>query len=91
MLLPAEGVYAGRARVEAGEFGAAINIGTNPTFGAEPLHVEAFLLDFEGELRGQSMEVELWARLRDEAKFDSSEDLARQIDRDVEQTRALLG
>jgi len=91
LLLPAEGVYAGKARVRDGEFAAAVNIGTNPTFGGEPLHVEAFLLDFEAELRGQPMEVELWVRLRDEARFDSPEELAKQIDRDVEQTRAVVG
>jgi riboflavin kinase/FMN adenylyltransferase len=91
MLLPAEGVYAGRAQTPEGTFVAAINVGTNPTFGGEPLHVEAFLLDFDGELRGQAMALEIWARLRDEARFDSPEALARRIDQDVKLTRELLG
>jgi riboflavin kinase/FMN adenylyltransferase len=90
MLLPGEGVYAGRAYVGAGSFPAAINIGTNPTFGGEPLHAEAFLLDFDGDLNGQPLALEFWERLRDETRFDSSEDLTRQIKEDVERTRTLV-
>jgi riboflavin kinase/FMN adenylyltransferase len=90
MLLPAEGVYAGKASVGGEGHLAAINIGTNPTFGAEPLHVEAYLLDFEGEIRGEPMSVEFWQRLREEIRFGSAEDLARQIKEDVERTRALM-
>jgi riboflavin kinase/FMN adenylyltransferase len=91
MLLPAEGVYAGRAFTPRGEFVAAINVGTNPTFGLEPLHVEAFLLEFEGDLLGAKLTIELWARLRDEIPFDSKEALSRQIAQDVERTRELVG
>lgn len=90
MLLPGEGVYAGKAYVEDGSFLAAINVGTNPTFGGEPLHAEAFLLDFEGDLIGRPVALEFWERLRDETRFDSAEDLARQIKEDVERTRALV-
>jgi riboflavin kinase/FMN adenylyltransferase len=91
MLLPAEGVYAGRATVDDGaSYQAAINVGTNPTFGGEPLHAEAFLLDFEGTLIGRPIAVEFWQRLRDEIRFDSPEDLVRQIKEDVERTRALV-
>ncbi|HEX8100066.1 MAG TPA: bifunctional riboflavin kinase/FAD synthetase [Actinomycetota bacterium] len=90
MLLPAEGVYAGKAFVRGDTYVAAINIGTNPTFGAEPLHAEAFILDFAGDLIGQPMAIEFWERLRDEVRFDSPEDLARQIDDDVERTRAVV-
>jgi riboflavin kinase/FMN adenylyltransferase len=91
MLLPGEGVYAGKASVSQGTFAAALNVGTNPTFGGEPLHAEAFLLDFEGVLTGQPIAVEFWERLRDEVRFDSPEDLARQIKEDVERTRAAVG
>jgi riboflavin kinase / FMN adenylyltransferase len=90
MLLPAEGVYAGRALTAAGAHVAAINVGTNPTFGKEPLHVEAFLLDFEGDLREQPISVEFWARLRGEVRFESPEALAEQIGADVERTRELV-
>lgn len=91
MLLPAEGVYAGRAEVSGESFVAAINVGTNPTFGGEPLHAEAFLIDFEDDLIGKSIAVEFWERLRDEVRFDSPDDLARQIKEDVERTRSLVG
>jgi riboflavin kinase / FMN adenylyltransferase len=90
MVLPGEGVYAGKAYHQGGSFAAAINVGTNPTFGSEPLHAEAFLLDFEDDLIGQPMALEFWERLRDETRFDSAEDLARQIKDDVERTRALV-
>jgi riboflavin kinase/FMN adenylyltransferase len=90
LLLPGEGVYAGRAFVDAGSYPAAINVGTNPTFGSEPLHAEAFLLDFEGDLIDEPIALEFWERLRDERRFDSAEDLSRQIKDDVERTRALV-
>jgi riboflavin kinase / FMN adenylyltransferase len=91
MLLPAEGVYAGRATVDGRELVAAINVGTNPTFGGEPLHVEAFLLDFDGDVRSRPIAVEFWFRLRDEVRFDSPQALAGQIAEDVERTRAMVG
>jgi riboflavin kinase/FMN adenylyltransferase len=91
ILLPAEGVYAGKARTMDGSWVAAINVGTNPTFGAEPLHVEAFLLDFQGDLVGQPLTLEFWGRLRDEVRFDSPDDLSRQIKDDVERTREIVG
>jgi riboflavin kinase/FMN adenylyltransferase len=90
MLLPGEGVYAGAAFVSGGRHVAAINIGTNPTFGSESLHLEAYLLDFDGEVRGEPMSVEFWERLRNEIRFESPEDLARQIKEDVERTRTVV-
>jgi riboflavin kinase / FMN adenylyltransferase len=90
MLMPGDGVYAGKADVQGKAYVAAINVGTNPTFEGEPLHLEAYLLDFEGDVRGLPMSVEFWERLRDEVRFDSPEDLARQIKEDVERTRALI-
>jgi riboflavin kinase/FMN adenylyltransferase len=89
-LLPAEGVYAGMAYGAGEEAVAAINVGTNPTFGTEPLHVEAFLLDFDGNLTGKPLTVEFWERLRDEMRFSSPEELSRQIEDDVERTRTVV-
>jgi len=91
LLVPGDGVYAGRAFTGGRTHTAAINIGVNPTFGAEPRHVEAFLLDFEGELTGQTMSIEFWQRLRHEERFDSAEALSGQIRADVERTRRLIG
>lgn len=90
LLLPGSGIYAGRARVPQGEWVAAISVGTNPTFGVEPLHVESYLLDFDGDLVGTPMEVEFWARLRDEERFDTAEDLSRAIEDDVRRTREVV-
>jgi riboflavin kinase / FMN adenylyltransferase len=90
MLIPGQGVYAGTARVPGGKYVAAINVGTNPTFGAEPPHVEAYLLDFDADIRGAGISVEFWSRLRDELRFDSSEDLVRQMQEDIERTRNLV-
>ncbi|HWC32982.1 MAG TPA: bifunctional riboflavin kinase/FAD synthetase [Actinomycetota bacterium] len=90
MLLPGMGVYAGRAFVDGDAWIAAINIGVNPTFGRDPLHLEAYLLGFDGDLRGRPIEVEFWARLRDEQRFASAEALSRQIAEDVERTKEIV-
>jgi riboflavin kinase/FMN adenylyltransferase len=91
LLLPGTGIYAGRAAAADGEYVAAVSVGTNPTFGVEPLHVEAFLLDFEdGELRDRRLTVEFWARLRDEEKFPTAEDLVRAMEEDVRRTREIV-
>lgn len=81
---PAYGIYAGRS----GEHRAAVSIGTNPHYGGTERRIEPYLLDFEGNLYGERLVVELWERLRDEAAFASEEELVAQIARDVEATRA---
>ena len=91
LLLPGRGVYAGRAIVDGQAWAAAINIGVNPTFGEEPVHLEAHLLGYDGDLRDRVIAIEFWERIRDEKRFDSAEALSEQIARDVEHTRALIG
>jgi riboflavin kinase/FMN adenylyltransferase len=86
LLVPALGIYAGAALGHR----AAISIGTNPHYGGTERRVEAFLLDYEGDLYGQRIVLELWERLRDEAAFDSEADLVAAIDRDVERTRTAV-
>jgi riboflavin kinase/FMN adenylyltransferase len=83
LLVPAYGIYAGAA---AGHR-AAVSIGTNPHYGGAERRVEAHLLDFEGDLYGLRLVVELWRRLRHEQSFSSEEELVAQIGRDVEETR----
>ena len=83
LLVPQNGIYAGAA----GENLAAVSIGTNPHYGGSERRVEAFLLDFEGDLYGRRLIVELWERLRDEQSFVSEQALIDQIARDVERTR----
>jgi riboflavin kinase/FMN adenylyltransferase len=84
LLVPAYGIYAGAADGHR----AAISIGTNPHYGGEERRVEAHLLDFEGDLYGRRLILQLWRRLRDEQSFASEEELVVQIARDVEETRA---
>ena len=84
LLVPAYGIYAGAAL--GGR--AAISIGVNPHYGGSERRIEAFLLDFEGDLYGQELRIELWERLRDERAFESEDDLIRQIALDVEATMA---
>lgn len=90
LLLPGQGIYAGRAKVDGRAHVAAIDVGTNPTFGTEPLHVESYLLDFDGDLVGRPMAVEFWAFLRPEVRFESPEELVAAMDDDVDRTRALV-
>ena len=80
---PGYGIYAGSALGHR----AAISIGTNPHFGGTERRIEPYLLDFEGDLYGRRLLVEVWERLRDEAVFESEEALVEQIGRDVEATR----
>jgi riboflavin kinase / FMN adenylyltransferase len=84
LVVPAYGIYAGRA----GDHRAAISIGVNPHYGGEERRVEAFLLDFDGDLYGRRLVLELWRRLRDEQAFASEQELIDQIGRDVEAARA---
>ncbi|HSF62051.1 MAG TPA: riboflavin biosynthesis protein RibF [Gaiellaceae bacterium] len=81
---PRYGIYAGAAHGHR----AAVSIGTNPHYGGSERRIEPYLLDYEGDLYGQRLLVELWERLRDEAVFESEEALVEQIARDVEATRA---
>jgi riboflavin kinase / FMN adenylyltransferase len=83
LLVPEYGIYAGAA---AGHR-AAVSIGVNPHYGGTERRVEVYLLDFEGDLYGERLVVELWKRLRDERAFASEAELVEQITEDVERTR----
>ena len=84
LLVPAYGIYAGAALGHR----AAISIGVNPHYGGDERRIEPHLLDFEGDLYGRRLVVELWRRLREERAFSSEDELVAQITRDVEETRA---
>jgi riboflavin kinase/FMN adenylyltransferase len=86
LLCPRYGIYAGEALGHR----AAVSIGTNPHYGGTERRIEPFLLDFDGDLYGKRLVVELWERLRDEAVFGSEQELVEQIARDVEATRAAV-
>jgi riboflavin kinase / FMN adenylyltransferase len=83
LVVPEYGIYAG----EAAGHRAAISIGVNPHYGGTERRIEAYLLDFAGDLYGDRLVVELWERLRDERAFASEDELVAQIAEDVERTR----
>jgi riboflavin kinase/FMN adenylyltransferase len=93
-LLPKTGIYAARARTLDGAVvrAAAVSVGTNPTFvpGGQQITVEAYLLDFDGDLYGRRLRLELLAHLRDERPFPSADELLVQIHQDIARTREIV-
>ena len=89
-LLPRDGIYAMWAEMGEGRFKAAASLGVRPTFGGGERVLEAYLLDYSGELYGEEVEVAFVKRLRDEIAFASPAELSAQIARDVEDTRRAL-
>jgi riboflavin kinase/FMN adenylyltransferase len=89
-LVPGRGIYAGWADTPAGAYQAAISVGYRPTFHKTELRVEAYLLDFTGDLYQQRLELRFVARLRDEVQYPDGASLSAQIARDVEETRRIL-
>jgi riboflavin kinase/FMN adenylyltransferase len=85
-LIPKDGVYAGRI----GDHAAAVNIGSNPTFGEFAQKVEVHLIDFNGDLYGQELNLEFVKRLRDTRPFSGVTELVEQLKRDVEEVRRSL-
>jgi riboflavin kinase/FMN adenylyltransferase len=88
-LLPAAGVYAGRAWVSGERWPAAINLGTSPTFGDESIRVEIHLIGLSESLYGQPMEVDFLARLRDIRPFSSVNALIEQLTADVAEAKRI--
>ena len=88
-LLPALGVYAGRAIVGNSSYAAAINLGPSPTFGDAMIRVEVHLIGLTEALYGQPLEVDFLARLRDIRPFDSPAALVEQLKHDVEQVKQI--
>ncbi|MFL5942167.1 MAG: riboflavin biosynthesis protein RibF [Gaiellaceae bacterium] len=85
LLVPPDGIYAGWTHDRQ----AAVSIGTNPHFDGLERRVEAHLLDFDGDLYGARLVVELWDTLREQRRFDSLDELVAAIGDDVERTRAV--
>lgn len=88
--LPPDGVYVTRAYLPAGIFSAVTNVGTRPTFDGTMRRVETHVFDFEGDLYGQVVTVELLHRLREERRFDGIEALVAQIKIDADAARTWL-
>jgi len=89
--LPGLGIYAGHLIVGDERLVSAISVGTNPTYGEHnPVTLEAYALDFEGDLYGEEGEIEFAAHLRPERAFPSESELAAAIKNDVAEVRRLL-
>ncbi|HEX9098488.1 MAG TPA: riboflavin biosynthesis protein RibF [Candidatus Dormibacteraeota bacterium] len=89
-LVPALGAYAGRVKAAEGNFIAALSVGYRPTFGGTQLRVEAFLLDFEGDLYQRRLEFHFVRYLHADIAFPTINDLVLQLKRDVADTRRIV-
>jgi riboflavin kinase / FMN adenylyltransferase len=90
-VIPARGVYAGFLRFGEKGYAACTNVGVAPTFGRAESRVEAYLLDFEGDLYGRVVDVSFVKRIREERRFSGVDELIGQIRRDVEEARIIAG
>lgn len=88
--LPPDGVYATRTIIDGKTYQSMTNIGRRPTFGGVERTIETHILDFEGNVYGHEARLDFIGRLRDEKKFESVEDLKKQIARDIVKGRAML-
>ena len=88
--LPAEGVYATWAYIDNQAYQSMTNIGRRPTFGGNERTVEVYLLNYHDNLYGRELKIDIAERLRDEKRFDTAEELKKQIAEDVKQGRAIL-
>ena len=89
-LIPKKGVYIVRTHFNEESCFGIMNIGFRPTVGGKGQTIEVHLLDFNGDLYGSNMQIEVLTRLRDEKKFESIEDLAVQISKDEKSARNWL-
>lgn len=89
-IIPGGGVYAVRVTVNGGEYKGVCNIGVNPTFDGASLSIETHILDFSGDIVGEILAIRFVDRLRDEQKFESKNELIRQIEKDIINARKIL-
>jgi riboflavin kinase/FMN adenylyltransferase len=90
LVVPDHGIYACRAQIDGRQHVAAVNVGVRPTFKTgRGLLVEAYLLDFEGDIYDRELRLDFLERLRGERRFDSVEALVEQMGRDVSETRRI--
>jgi len=88
IVIPAEGVYAGVVEVPDGTMHpAAVSIGAKPTFSVAEAGIEAYLLDFDGDLYEKDITVRFARWLRDKQQFADTQELVRQIERDIKRVR----
>lgn len=90
-VVPKTGLYAATVRLDERDYAAAVNIGDNPTFGRTPFKIEVFLIDFQGDLYGQTLHVDFVQRQRDVIKFATVDELIARMHRDIDDIRAIVG
>lgn len=90
-VIPANGVYSCFAIVDGSRRDAAVNVGVRPTFGGGELLVEAYILDFDGDLYGDQLTLEFVEYIRPELRFSGVDELVARMDQDVDRARAVLG
>jgi len=88
--LPADGVYATWAYIDGKAFKSMTNVGKRPTFGSSQRTVEVYVLDYHSDLYGRELKIDIMARLRSEERFDTVDELEKQITEDMKQGRAIL-
>jgi len=88
--MPGDGIYATIARLGRRRLNSVTNIGVRPTFDGLKRLVETYIMDFDGDLYDKRLFVELVARLRDEMRFNSAEELKEQMARDTQMAKDIL-
>jgi len=88
--LPADGVYATWAYIDGKAFKSMTNVGKHPTFGGSQRIVEVYVLDYHSDLYRHELKIDIMARLRSEERFDTVDELKKQITEDIKQGRAIL-
>jgi riboflavin kinase / FMN adenylyltransferase len=88
--LPSDGVYATRAYVDNRTYPSVTNVGTNPTFGTNERTIESYLIDYHNSLYEHEVKIDFIHKLRGEVRFESAEELVKQIYEDIRQTKAIL-
>jgi len=88
--LPADGVYATWAYIDGKAYQSMTNIGKRPTFGGSQRTVEVYVLDYHSDLYGHELKIDIMAGLRSEKRFDTADELKKQIAEDIKQGRAIL-
>jgi len=89
-ILPADGVYATRIYIDGKSYPSVTNIGKNPTFGENKRTVETYIINYSGNLYERELKIDFIERLRGEKRFESVEDLIRQMTADVQQGKIIL-
>ena len=90
LLLPGDGIFAAWAHINGKRYMSATSIGIRPTFGLSERLVEAYILDFSGDLYGQNIDLKFVERIRGQEAFANIESLIHQVNEDVTNTRAIL-